>query len=113
MPPIDYREYPPNWKELRATVLERAGNRCEGSPAYPECRAENHRLHPVTGSIVVLTIAHYPDATLSNCDLDNLHSWCQRCHNTTDQPQRQRNAARTRQQKKYGENALLFGEGEQ
>jgi endo-1,4-beta-D-glucanase Y len=27
--PIDYSKYPKNWKEIRTTVLERAGNRCE------------------------------------------------------------------------------------
>jgi hypothetical protein len=65
-------------------ILGRAGNRCEGSPVYPECRAENGKPHPITGSKVVLTIAHYPDHTPENCDPGNLHAWCQRCHLTTD-----------------------------
>jgi hypothetical protein len=33
--------YPANWSEIRAAILLRAGNHCEGSPAYPDCRAEN------------------------------------------------------------------------
>ena len=44
--------YPPNWKEIRASILERAGNLCEGSPRYPDCRAANGEPHPVTGSKV-------------------------------------------------------------
>jgi hypothetical protein len=45
------------WKAFRASLLERAGNRCEGTPMHPDCRAENGKPHPVTGSKVVLTIA--------------------------------------------------------
>lgn len=33
--------YPKNWKEIVKQINERAGNRCEGSPDYPDCRAEN------------------------------------------------------------------------
>lgn len=79
MPIKDPSRYPKNWKDLRATVLERAGNCCEGSPAYPDCRAANHEPHPVTGSRVVLTTAHL-DHTPENDDLSNLRAWCQRCH---------------------------------
>lgn len=46
--------YPANWQEIVARIKARAGNRCEGSPAYPDCRAEN------------------------------LRCWCQRCHLTYD-----------------------------
>lgn len=76
--------YPANWPQIREAVLARAGNRCEGSPAYPDCRAANHEPHPVTGSRVVLTVAHWPDHDPRNCDMDNLHAWCQRCHLTVD-----------------------------
>ncbi len=27
--PIDYKDYPPNWKQIRADILLRAGNCCE------------------------------------------------------------------------------------
>lgn len=33
--PCDYSKYPPNWKAIRAAILERAGNRCE------QCKAPN------------------------------------------------------------------------
>ena len=78
--PIDYSEYPPNWfTELRPAVLDRAGHQCEGSPAYPDCRAQNYAPHPVTGTNVVLTIAHL-DHDKTNNDLSNLAALCQRCH---------------------------------
>lgn len=86
MPPIspeNRKRYPRNWHEYRAQVRERSGNRCEGSPAYPDCRAVNGDRHPVTNSVVVLTTAHL-DHTPENCDLANLRHWCQRCHLTYD-----------------------------
>lgn len=39
----------------------------------------NAKLHPVTGSLVVLTVAHL-DHTPENCDPENLRAWCQRRH---------------------------------
>ena len=67
------------WTALRRRILERARNCCEGSPAYPECRVPNRELHPVTGSKVVLTVAHVDQQAENNAD-DNLRAWCQRCH---------------------------------
>lgn len=77
--PIDYKKYPANWAEIREAVRARSGNRCEGSPFYPECRAENGKPHPVTGSKVVLTVAHLDHDTTNNA-MENLRHWCQRCH---------------------------------
>lgn len=75
--------YPTNWKDISLEVRERAGNCCEGSPAYPDCRAANGEPHPVTRSRVVLTVAHL-DHDPRNSDRSNLRAWCQRCHNTYD-----------------------------
>ena len=87
--------YPRDWKSIRAHVLERAKHRCEGSPAYPECRAINYHLHPITGSRVVLTIAHLNhDETES--DPEQLRAWCQRCHLTYDAKHHAKNARVTR-----------------
>lgn len=83
--PTQRHRYPANWPQIRAEILHRAGNRCEGSPAYPGCRAANHEPHPVTGSRVVLTIAHL-DHTPEHNDPANLRAWCQRCHLTYDAP---------------------------
>ena len=56
-------------------------------------------MHPVTGSKVVLTIAHL-DHTPENCDDENLRAWCQRCHLTYDAPMK---AARRKAKKKLFE----------
>ncbi len=41
--PTDMRKYAANWfTEIRPAILERARFRCEGSPAWPECRAEQY-----------------------------------------------------------------------
>jgi hypothetical protein len=81
--PDNRARYPADWKMIRAAILERAGHCCEGSPAYPDCRARNREPHPITGSIVVLTIAHL-DHQPENNDPANLRAWCQRCHLTYD-----------------------------
>lgn len=90
--------YPENWAELSQARKTAAGWRCEGSPAYPHCRAAHGQPHPVTGSEVVLTVAHL-DHNPANNSPANLRAWCQRCHNTYDAPHRQRNAWRTRARK--------------
>ena len=83
------------WKALRAAVLKRAGWRCEGSPAFPDCRAEHGKPHPATGAAVVLTIAHL-DHDPANNAAANLAAWCQRCHNRHDAPHRAQTRARRR-----------------
>lgn len=77
--PENRSRYPANWKEIVDQVRERSGNRCEGSPDYPDCRAANGEQHPETGSKVVLTTAHL-DHVPEHCALSNLKHWCQRCH---------------------------------
>jgi hypothetical protein len=73
------------WQDLRAWVALRSGNRCEGSPRYPDCRAENGKPHPFTGSKVVLTVAHV-DHDRGRNGPEDLRHWCQRCHLTHDAP---------------------------
>lgn len=77
----------PQWLFIRATKLFDAGNHCEGSPLYPDCRAANGSPHPVTGSRIVLTIAHI-DHDERNSDWANLRAWCQRCHIAYDAPRK-------------------------
>ncbi|MCP4111392.1 MAG: hypothetical protein GY749_38655 [Desulfobacteraceae bacterium] len=97
--PCDYRKYPKNWfSEIRPEILERAGNCCEGIPAYPLCRARNRIRHPVTRSYVVLTIAHMNHDTADNRSA-NLRALCQRCHNTYDAVRRAGNRWRRRERK--------------
>lgn len=90
--------YPKDWPEISRRIRDRAGNRCEGSPAHPDCRAENGRPHPVTGSRVVLTTAHLNHRP-EDCSEGNLKALCQRCHLTYDAKHHAANAARARRRK--------------
>lgn len=91
--------YPKDWKtRVVPMIRERSGNACEGSPAFPDCRAKNGEPHPVTGSVVVLTVAHL-DHIPENCEPENLKHWCQKCHNVYDNPHRRKNATSTRRSK--------------
>jgi hypothetical protein len=74
--------YPTNWPAISKRIrFERAANRCEW------CQAENGQPHPVTGSKVVLTVAHL-DHDPRHCADDNLAALCQRCHLAYDAPMR-------------------------
>lgn len=86
--PENRNRYPKDWKQIRERILNRAGNRCEGSPAYPDCRAINGmELRQLNRATVVLTIAHINHIP-EDCRDENLRAWCQRCHNTYDMPMR-------------------------
>lgn len=89
--PMKLSDYPETWRKISYEIrFVRAGGRCEGSPAYPDCRAEHGQPHPITGSKVILTTAHLgidkPDGTPGDkhdkMDIrpENLAAWCQRCH---------------------------------
>lgn len=83
--PENRDRYPKDWKTVIVpAVRARSGDRCEGSPYYPNCRAENGCAHPVTGSTVVLTVAHLEGEPLESRDITQMRHWCQRCHNTYD-----------------------------
>jgi hypothetical protein len=60
---------------------------CEGLPGQGVCGAVNALPHPITGSKVVLTVAHL-DHDPTNNDATNLRALCQRCHNRYDAPMR-------------------------
>ncbi len=86
--PENRARYPRDWKAISLRIRsERAKWLCEGSPAYPDCRAAHGEPHPVTGGKVVLTVGHL-DHIPENCADENLKAWCQRCHNTYDMPMR-------------------------
>lgn len=106
--------YPPKaeWLQIRRELLERGGHRCEGSPKFPDCRAENRRPHPVTGSYVVLTVGHLDHDPTNNGTpgkRPNLRLWCQRCHLHHDQEHHAANARRTRRARRAA--GELFQEG--
>ena len=90
--PENKARYPKDWPQISKRIRERAGNKCE------RCGAENHKPHPITLSMVVLTVMHL-DHTPENCADDNLQAACQKCHNAYDAPHRRKNAAKTRRAK--------------
>jgi hypothetical protein len=96
--PENKARYPKDWYAISMAARERAGWRCEGSPAFPDCRAANGEPHPVTGSKVVLTVGHM-DHQPENCDRANLKAWCQRCHLKYDSAHHRINAEKTRRDK--------------
>ena len=85
--------YPKDWPAISRRVREAAGWHCEW------CRARNGEPHPITGSKVVLTVAHL-DHTPENCADENLRALCQKCHLAYDAAHHQRNAAATRRKAK-------------
>ena len=93
--PENRARYPKNWKQIADAIRERANQMCEGSPDFPDCKAENGKPHPVTGSKVVLTVAHL-DHTPENCDPENLKAWCQKCHLNYDKEHHAKTAYATR-----------------
>lgn len=101
--PCQKARYPKDWKAISLEVRERAGWRCEGSPGfYPDCRAANAEPHPVTGSKVVLTVAHLdhqPENVGEPGNRPNLMAMCQRCHLTYDAKHHAHNAGITRWRK--------------
>lgn len=71
--PENKQRYPTDWKQVSQRIRERSGGRCE------RCGAVNYEPHPITGSKVVLTVAHL-DHQPENCEDENLKAMCQRCH---------------------------------
>jgi hypothetical protein len=89
---MDRSLYPNDWEKISNRIrFERAGGVCEW------CGAVHGALHPVTGSRVVLTVAHL-DHDPGNCDDDNLVALCQRCHLSYDAEMHALHAAETRRQ---------------
>ena len=83
------------WKAIVAAMRARSGNRCEGTPKHPECRAVNGEPHPETGSKVVLTVAHM-DHDESHGDPARLRHLC---HLAWDAAHHRANARATRRAK--------------
>lgn len=108
--PENRARYPRNWKLISAETRAKAGNRCEGSPDYPDCRAPNRTLGywrdavfvPMPRSlreagakkgdqiacsdgttikiIEIVLTVAHLDHTPENVKPENLRAWCQRCH---------------------------------
>lgn len=125
--PVNYKLYPPNWKEIRAIILERAKHCCEqcGVANYAvgarDKRDEWHdekSIHHMNSDYgyslfgefpkmvkIILTISH-TDHDITNNEHSNLHALCQRCHLRHDAKHHAINAGATRQRKR-GQLSLL------
>ncbi len=100
--PENRSRYPANWSEISRSIrFERAGGRCEfiDPDTGERCTARHGEPHPVTGSRVVLTVAHL-DHQPENCDPANLLAGCQRCHLRYDAEHHRLNAAVTARARK-------------
>lgn len=97
--PENRGRYPKNWKEISLRIrFQRAEGRCEclgqcGLDHSSECEtgrctAEHGKPHPVTGSTVILTTAHFHHAEIEDVGDEDLFAGCQRCHNRYDAPKR-------------------------
>lgn len=99
--PENRERYPANWRSISYTIRSlRAEWRCEceGECGWwhgGRCAAEQGNAHPVTGSRVVLTVAHL-DHQPENCEPANLRAMCQRCHLAYDRDHHRETAAETR-----------------
>lgn len=68
------------WRIISERIrFGRAKGKCE------KCDAVHLQRHPITGSKVVLTVAHI-DQNPSNHNESNLLALCQRCHFALDKP---------------------------
>lgn len=104
---FDPKDYPDNWKELRREILAACLGKCmcagECGAHSGSCPAHNHELHPTTGSLVVLTIAHLWRGPCADCHAAgikcgirlHLKAMCQRCHLAYDLPHHIARARRT------------------
>lgn len=91
--PENRHRYPPNWRAIRAAILERAGHRCERCDVpngvwrnhrtdawtYDAALSEAWRLDGDHVARIVLTVAHLDHIPEHN-DPANLRALCQRCH---------------------------------
>lgn len=112
--PFQAERYPKNWREISLRIRERENWCCKF------CGAENGKPNPLTGSKVVLTVAHLgtPDAhgvsdKHNKMDVrdENLAALCNRCHLIYDIDEHIENARKTRVAKKRAR-ASIVGQGE-
>ena len=143
--PMNRSKYPVDWPQISLMIRqERARWRCECTgecgtdheaenatlpdllevvaELYPtlhvahRCLAVHNAPHPITGSWVVLTVAHLCDGWCAEAapgrrhcgTMLHLKAMCQRCHLRLDRHQHARNAAATRAQRRLKRQPELF-----
>lgn len=120
--PIDYKKYSPDWKKIRAEILDRECDCCKF------CGIENYAIGYRAGQgefiglsrmeseawsedgkkqiRIVLTVAHL-DHDITNNDHDNLAALCQRCHLRYDSKHHAKNSKATREAKKQAKTGQI------
>ncbi len=112
--PMNRKLYPRNWPKISASIrFGRAQGRCEW------CEVKDGDPHPVTGSVVVLTVAHlgvaWPDGRpgdkTDKHDVrpENLVALCQRCHLNFDRADHIEAARAGREQRRLLREPMLPG----
>ena len=102
--PRNKDRYPKDWKDIRASILERAKNKCEF------CGVQNHSFHKREKVVrIVLTVAHLdhmPENNLPN----NLKALCQKCHLDYDREHHQKSRKENKRLdlKDLGQQTLLL-----
>lgn len=106
--PENRDRYPTNWPAISRRIKELADWACEcdGRCGWRncasientsiQCKATQGEPHPITGTTVVLTVAHL-DHTPEHCDDDNLMAMCQGCHLSYDRQHHAETARATRE----------------
>ena len=95
--------YPREWKVISLWVRVCAGWRCEW------CGAAQSEPHPITGSKVVLTVAHVLNDDPADVRPQNLAALCQRCHNGHDAKSRAA-GIKQRHNERIGQSDMLGGD---
>lgn len=128
--PENKARYPANWKEVRAAILERAGNCCEKckvkngdrivrgkgddadtymtndanvySAETGECYGERSMADYENGGdgVDIVLTIAHLDHMPENCAPENLRAWCQRCHLRYDAEHHAATARATRHSRK-------------
>lgn len=122
------QDYPPDWRRVSLAVRLRSGSRCEchgecgadhaherdrdgvfpGTSLDGRCAAVNSWPHPITRSLVVLTVAHlwrgpcaeHHAAGVKCGDPSHLLAMCQRCHLAYDRELHTANARANRRRRR-------------
>jgi N6-adenosine-specific RNA methylase IME4 len=111
--PENKSRYPAEWSAISLRIRKvRAGDRCEcqgecGHDHAGRCPEVNGQSHSITGSGVVLTVAHLDD-TPEHCADENLRAMCQRCHLAYDRDHHVANLRATHSRRRIA--ALANGE---
>lgn len=129
--PENKKLYPPNWREIRKEIQNRANNKCEGCGVYnwaEGVRDTDGTFYSVgtAGAAhiyetaktfktikIVCTVSHLdhnPQNNGTDGNRPNLKFYCQRCHNRHDSEHRVKNRAKTRLNAKSKQLSLLNGE---